>query len=66
MFKKSKKKCPEYYFNPLNSTTIHCTGEKKAAKYGSGKVRGEVCNDYIKVNNTDDMRAKMQFLEEKV
>lgn len=66
MFKKNNKKCPEYYFNPKNSTSIQCTGEKKAAKYGSGKVRGEVCYDYLKVNNTDDMRAKMPFLEEKV
>lgn len=66
MFKKNKKQCPLYYFNPSNSTTIQCTGEKRAAKYGSGKVRGEVCNDFLKVNNTDDMKARMPFLEEKV
>lgn len=65
MFKKIKKKCPEYYFNPQNSTTIQCTGEKKAAKYGSGKIRGEICNDFLKVNNTDDMKARVPFLEEK-
>lgn len=65
MFKKNKKKCPEYYFNPQNSSSIQCTGVKKSAKYGSGKIRGEICNDFLKVNNTDDMKAWVPFLEEK-
>jgi len=65
-YKKTQKKCPEYYFNPSNSSTIECTGEYKSIKYGSGHVRGEICRDYLKVNNTEDMKALMPFLEEKV
>ena len=52
-------------FNAESSSTLECSDDTHSIVYGGGaggRVEGPVCEDYIRVFNTDDMKAKQKFI----
>jgi hypothetical protein len=50
-------------FSRDNSSSLKCTPNYKDITYGDGRTtKGLICEDYLKVYNTEDIKANMPFM----